>query len=266
MRKSLLVLLLWAHAVTATVPAPPKGIYPQSPRPLDSQTQQAIQRFLLHNRILDTPQLLDTAPYIVAAQAGRVLGASGERIYARGALDPVRRSYAIVRKGKVFTDPVSQELLGINLDDIGTACFVAAGDVTSLAVSRITQEIRAGDRLLDTHFSTDLSKMLVSAPAPGLAGTIIDVPRGVTQIGVLDTVILNRGKRDGLREGYLLAVTSTGAVLRDKISGTLLKTPDEYAGTLLVFRTYEKLSYGLVLRANRPLAVMDKFQSADPTQ
>ncbi|WP_339529574.1 peptidoglycan-binding protein [Pseudomonas mucidolens] len=266
MRKSLLFVLLCAQAVTANVSGSSEADYPPSPRPLDSQTQKAIQVFLLHNRMLDTPHLLDTAPYVVAAQAGRALGANGERIYARGALSPAQPSYAIVRKGKVFTDPVSQELLGINLDDIGTARYVVAGDVTTLAVLRVTQEIRTGDRLLGAQPSPDLSTLLASAPAPGLAGRIIDVPRGVTRIGVLDTVILNKGRRDGLQDGHLLAVTQAGETVRDTVSGTPVQIPEEYAGTLLVFRTYEKLSYGLVLSAIRPLAVMDRFQSPAPAQ
>ncbi|MDN8760475.1 hypothetical protein Q0M59_19065, partial [Staphylococcus aureus] len=80
-------------------------------------------------------------------------------------------------------------------------------------------------------------------------GHIIDIPKGVTQIGVLDAVTLNKGRRDGLVEGQLLTVIKTGATVRDALAGITVKLPDERAGTLLVFRTYEKLSYGLVLSA-----------------
>jgi len=266
MRKSLLVLLLWAMTVGAHVPARSDDTYPQLPQALDSQTRKVIQRFLLHNRILDTPQILDNSPYIVAAEAGRVLGANGERIHARGVLDPAQPTYGIFRRGKVYTDPDSQELLGVNADDIGTARLVMAGDVTTLAVQRVTQEVRPGDRLLATQSSASLSDSLVQVPAHRITGRIIDVPRGVTQIGVLDAVTLNKGRRDGLVEGHLLAVKKTGETVRDRITGTAVKIPDERVGTLLVFRTYEKLSYGLVLNASRSLAVMDRFESPEQTQ
>ncbi len=258
MRKSLLVLLLWAPFAMALLPSPGQR--------LDQPTQQAIQRFLLHNRLLDSLQDLDNAPYIVAADAGRVLGANGERVHARGDLDPSQPSYGIFRRGKVYTDPQTHELLGINADDIGTARFVTAGDLSTLAVQRVTQEIRPGDRLLRAQPPIDLARLKVSEPATFIEGKIIDIPRGVGQIGVLDTVTLNKGRRDGMAEGHLLAVIKTGATVRDALTGVPTKLPDERAGTLLVFRTYEKLSYGLVLNASRALAVMDRFETAHQRQ
>ncbi|NJJ58017.1 hypothetical protein FBY10_11697 [Pseudomonas sp. SJZ103] len=258
MRKSLLVLLLWAPFAMALLPQP-------GPR-LDQATQQAIQRFLLHNRILDTPMDLDNAPYVVAADAGRVLGAQGERVYARGVLDPAQPSYGIFRRGKVYTDPQTRELLGINADDIGTARFVTAGDLSTLALQRVTQEVRPGDRLLRAQPPVALDRVERSKPVPFIEGHIIDVPKGVTHIGVLDAVTLNKGRREGLVEGQLLSVIKTGGTVRDTLTGAPVKLPDERAGTLLVFRTYEKLSYGLVLSASRALAITDRFETAPQAQ
>lgn len=257
MRKSLLVLLLWAPFALAVLPQPGSR--------LDQATQQAIQRFLLHNRILDSPLDLDNAPYIVAADAGRVLGANGERVHARGVLDASPPAYGIFRRGKVYKDPETQELLGVNADDIGTARFVTAGDLTTLAVQRVTQEVRPGDRLLRTEPPVQLVR-LAPPPSPFIQGQIIDIPKGVTQVGVLDAVTLNKGRRDGLVEGQLLAVIKTGTAVRDILTGAQVKLADERAGTLLVFRTYEKLSYGLVLSASRALAITDRFETVPQAQ
>ncbi|OPA83066.1 peptidoglycan-binding protein [Pseudomonas fluorescens] len=258
MRKSLLVLLLWAPFAMALLPPPEQR--------LDRSMQQAIQHFLTHNRILDSPQDLDNAPYIVAAGVGRVLGATGERVHARGALDPTQPSYGIFRRGKVYTDPRTGELLGINADDIGTARFVTAGDLSTLDVQRVTQEVRPGDRLLRIEVPVAGTRVDTTKPAPLVEGQIIDIPKGVTQIGVLDTVILNKGRRDGLVEGRLLTVMKAGASVRDTLTGAAANLPDERAGTLLVFRAYEKLSYGLVLSASHPLAVMDRFETVRQPQ
>lgn len=98
-------------------------------------------------------------------------------------------------------------------------------------------------------------------PSREVKGEIIDVPRGVTQIGQFDVVTLNRGQRDGLAEGNVLAIYKVGETVRDRVTGESVKIPDERAGLLMVFRTYKKLSYALVLMASRPLSVTDRVQN-----
>ncbi len=223
---------------------------------------KSINSFLLSNRIVDKAEDFDKAPYIVAGDAERVLSGTGDRIFARGHFDPNQPVYGIFRQGKVYTDPETKEFLGINADDIGGGEIVATeGDVATLALQRTTQEVRLGDRLFSGEERSINSTFMPSAPTSKINGVIIDVPRGVTQIGVMDVVTLNKGKRDGLAEGNVLVVMKTGETVRDRITGQPLKIPDERAGLLMVFRTYDKLSYGLVLNASRSLAVLDKVRN-----
>ncbi|MCD5986741.1 LysM peptidoglycan-binding domain-containing protein [Pseudomonas sp. CDFA 553] len=222
----------------------------------------AINAFLLSNRIVDTPEQFDRAPYIVAGNSERVLSGIGDRIYARGALDPAHSVYGIFRQGKTYTDPVTQEVLGINADEIGGGEIVATeGDISTLMLQRSNQEVRLGDRLFASEERAINSSFLPSEPGNPINGLIIDVPRGVNQIGVMDVVTLDRGKRDGLIEGNVLAIYKTGETVRDRITGEQVKIPDERSGLLMIFRTYDKLSYALVLNANRSLAVMDKVRN-----
>jgi nucleoid-associated protein YgaU len=223
---------------------------------------ESINSFLLSNRILDTPEEFQQAPYIVAGQGERVVSGMGDRIYVRGKLDPSQSSYGVFRQGKVYTDPKTQEFLGVNADSIGGGEIVATeGDVATFNLRRSNEEVRLGDRLFSTEERPVNSTFLPSAPDTTIDGVILDVPRGVTQIGKYDVVTLNRGKRDGLNEGNVLAVYKTGETVRDRVTGERVKIPDERAGLLMVFRAYEKLSYGLVLNANRSLAVMDKVKN-----
>ncbi|MDI2592948.1 LysM domain-containing protein [Pseudomonas sp. 681] len=223
---------------------------------------QSINSFLLSNRIVDKVEDFDKAPYIVAGDAERVLSGTGDRIYARGHFDPNQSVYGIFRQGKVYTDPDTQEFLGINADDVGGGEIVATeGDVATVALQRTTQEVRLGDRLFSGEERAITSTFMPSAPKNQINGVIIDVPRGVTQIGVMDVVTLNKGQRDGLVQGNVLEVMKTGETVRDRVTGQPLKIPDERAGLLMVFRTYDKLSYGLVLNATRSLAVMDKVRN-----
>ncbi|MGE7959976.1 LysM peptidoglycan-binding domain-containing protein [Pseudomonas sp. NPDC089530] len=223
---------------------------------------QAIDSFLLSNRILDRADAFDSAPYVVAGDAERVLSGTGDRIFARGRFDPEQPAYGIFRQGKTYTDPQSGEVLGINADEIGSGELLAVeGDIATLRLQRTTQEVRLGDRLFSGEPRILDSSFAPSPPNQAVEGLIIDVPRGVTQIGALDVVTLNKGRRDGLAEGNVLAVMKTGETVRDRVAGGQVKIPDERAGLLMVFRTYDKLSYGLVLNASRSLAILDKVRN-----
>jgi hypothetical protein len=92
-------------------------------------------------------------------------------------------------------------------------------------------------------------------------GQIISVFDGVSQIGQYNVVVLNRGKRDGLVVGNVLAIYQAGKQVVDpqgKSSTSRVTLPDERAGVLMVFRTYEKVSYALVMRATRAIHVNDR--------
>lgn len=223
---------------------------------------EKINSFLLSNRIVDSASELSQAPYIVAGNAERVVSGAGDRIYARGDLPEGPQVYGLYRQGKSYRDPQTQEVLGINADYIGTGEVVAEeGDIATLLLRRTTQEVRIGDRLLPTEERAISSTFVPSEPAEAIEGVILDVPRGVTQIGQFDVVTLSKGLRDGLAEGHVLAIYKTGETVRDRISGESVKIPDERAGLLMVFRAYDKLSYALVLNATRSLAVNDKVRN-----
>jgi nucleoid-associated protein YgaU len=222
----------------------------------------AINAFLINNRIVDESAAFNAAPYIVAGNQERVLSGMGDRIYARGQFEPGHAVYGIFRQGKVYIDPNTQEVLGINADNIGSGEVVATeGDIATLTLQRSNAEVRVGDRLFTSEEHPVNSTFFPSPPVSAIEGRIIDVPRGVTQIGKYDVVTLDKGQRDGLQEGNVLAIYKTGETVRDRITGEQVKVPDERAGLLMVFRSYQKLSYGLVLTATRSLAVQDKVRN-----
>ncbi len=199
---------------------------------------EAINSFLVNNRVIDSIELFEGAPYVVAGNAERVISGKGDRVYARGQFDEELPAYGIFRQGKTYLDPETGEFLGINADDIGGGDLVATeGDIATLRLNRVTQEVRLGDRLFPTEERAINSSFQPSSPATDVQGVILDVPRGVTQIGQFDVVALNRGARDGLAEGNVLAVYKTGETVRDRVTGERVKIPDERAGLLMVFRT-----------------------------
>jgi hypothetical protein len=206
--------------------------------------------------------VLDGAPYVLAGKEGHIVTGAGDEIYARGTFDPEVSSYGIFRKGETFVDPESHEVLGIQAIDIGLAKVLSAENgVATLALNRSTQEVRLSDKLLPEEERRINANFFPSAPAQDIKGRLLAVEGGVNQIGYMNIVIISKGAREGLAEGNLLAIYKTGEVVRDPVTNDQVRTPDFRAGLLMVFRVFDKVSYGLVLRAERPLKVGDSVRN-----
>jgi len=86
---------------------------------------------------------------------------------------------------------------------------------------------------------------------------VLNVEGGVRNAGALDVVALNRGDRDGVQAGDTLAIYKQGEMIKDRVAGERIRLPDERIGLLMVFYTYEKMSFGLVMQADRQLDIGD---------
>ncbi|QQD20260.1 LysM peptidoglycan-binding domain-containing protein [Venatoribacter cucullus] len=224
--------------------------------------QDAIRGFLRHNRVV-APAELDNAPRIISGEDARLMMGAGGKVYARGEFgEEVSAAYGVFRRGQVYRDPQTNEVLGLEATDIGQGRVEAKdGDIVTLELERTNQQVAIGDLLLPTEDRALLANYYPKAPAKALNGQILAVSGGVTQVGQYDVVVLNRGERDGLEAGSVLLVKKTGNVVYDRVAGERVQLPDERAGTVMVFRTFEKMSYGLVMRATRPLRVGDKIEN-----
>ena len=102
-----------------------------------------------------------------------------------------------------------------------------------------------------------------SNPEGDVDGSIVSVIDGVSQIGQYDVVVLNRGQREGIENGNVLAVYKRGEQVRDPYTNEVVQLPPSRAGMLMVFRVFEKLSYGLILSADQSLSVLDKVRNPE---
>lgn len=219
-----------------------------------------IEGFLVAHRVVDPAQFA-AAPYVLAGDSRRIIIGAGDRFYSKGKIEP-NASYGIFRKGAVYVDPDTKEFLGLEATSIGTAQGIEnTADIGTLIVSRSDEEVRRGDRLLTTEERRLESTFFPSAPKATVTGKIIAVSGGVSQVGQWAVVVLNRGTLQGLEVGHVLAVYQLGELARDITSGNSVQLPSERAGLLMIFRTFERLSYGLVLRTERPLAVGDEVRN-----
>ncbi|WP_272981254.1 LysM peptidoglycan-binding domain-containing protein [Porticoccus hydrocarbonoclasticus] len=215
-----------------------------------------INSFLTRNRIV-TQEEVDRAPYVVAGYEKKLLSGSGDTFYARGQFDETP-TYGLYRVGEPYLDPVTQEILGIRAQDVGSAKVQrVADDIATMLATRSLEEVRIGERLLP-HEERPLNSIFYpSAPESTVEGEIMAVEGGITQVGHLDVVSINRGEREGLEAGNILAIFKRGEEVTDYIAKEKINLPNEQAGLLMIFRAFEKMSYGLVIKAERPLAVND---------
>lgn len=216
-----------------------------------------IQSYLVDNRVL-TEEELAKAPYILAGDEQHIVMGSGDYIYGRGDWSQPHQAYGVYRKGPAYIDPETKEVLGVAALDLGLARYEnAEKDVARFKLTKSREDIRPGDRLLPTEERKVDSVFYPKSPQGEVKGQIIHVFSGVRNVSQHDVVVLNLGERDGISIGDVLAVLGKGETVKDRVTSELVKLPDERRGVLMVFRTFEKVSYGLILRAESPLKVLD---------
>jgi LysM repeat protein len=226
--------------------------------------------FLNEAVVFDTDEL-DRAPRIVATQEGRVLVSRGETAYVRGDLGGAR-DFRLFREPRALKDPVTGEVLGFEARFVGTAEYVRPGETregadgkpvivpATFTVNSVRLEAGVGDRLAPTP-QRDLAAYVPHAPGAPVEGRIVSIYGEALTAGQNQIVALNKGSRDGIERGHVLALWRAGAAAVDKTQEprTALQLPDERHGMLFVFRVFERVSYALILNVLDPVRPGDRF-------
>lgn len=257
-----------AQETTAVEAAPELGVDKLRPRayasPIDSAiptiSPDVIAPFLTEPHIVGKYEL-EQAAYVMTGLDDRVALGNGSEFYARGfnrKKQPVEY-YQIFRKGQALRDPTSGELLAYEAIYLGDAKLLASGDPTKMIVTRVKQEILPTDRLLEAPDKAALPYYFPRAPAKMVNGRILSVLNGVRMIGPGAIVTTNLGRRQGIEEGHVLRIMRRVGTEKDPITRRVIKLPDEESGLLMIFKVYEKVSYGLIMDATQPVYVHDSL-------
>ena len=236
---------------------------------IPSISLEQIEPFLNEAVIFENGEL-DRSPRIVATQEGRVLLSRGDLAYVRGNLDSAR-NFRVFREPVPLRDPTTKEVLGYEGFYLGTAEYLRKGESVSpreqneiipdtFAITGIRQEIRAGDRLSPVP-AREFINYVPHAPQGDLAGQIVSVYGDAITAGQNQIVSLNKGSRDGVERGHVLALWRNGAHIIDKTDPRkpTIKLPDERHGTLFVFKVFNRMSYALILSVKEPVTMGDRF-------
>lgn len=243
-----------------TVTLSPRVRVEELVRPIPTIPIEAIRQFLHRPRIVGKNEL-KRAPYIVSAASGHLIAGAGIDVYARGVEDNDVTEFVVVRQGQVYREPSDGEVLGYEAIHVADAELRRFGDPAMLSVVRSSREVLRGDRMLPAQVERFEESFIPRAPANRVDGRIIAVMDGVTQIGQYQVVVLNLGHRDEIERGHVLAVYQRGDRVLDEVRNQRLQLPDERAGTLMVFRAFEQISYALVMEATDPMHVLDRVMN-----
>jgi hypothetical protein len=216
-----------------------------------------IAPFLSQPLIVENGALND-APTLIGAREGRVMLGFGDIGFVKGLPSDKGNSWQLFRPGKSLVDPDTQEVLGVEAVYLGRAEATAFAEVSTVAITESIQEIGVGDRLIAPSGDA-VSSYMPHAPESNIAASIISVYGGVSQAGQNTVITLNKGKRDGLDVGHVLALYRKGEIA--KHDGKEYTLPDERYGLIFVFRVFDKLSYALVMQTRLPVQLLDRAQT-----
>jgi len=237
---------------------------------------EQIAAFLTQAEVLEKDEL-NRLPYMLASRGDHLVAGAGNDIYVRPAKNglPLRGEgsrYSVVHIGEALVDPDDNDVVGYEGVFVGKGQLNRTGNPSTVRLIESTREALPGDRLLDREIDIPLN-FFPKPPDTDVNGRIISVIDGVSLIGQWQVVVLNRGNRHGLAPGDVLSVYTAGEVIRDRyanaigyrsgglLGGDKVKLPDELAGTVMIFKTYNRISYALVMQAESEMKVLDAVRN-----
>ncbi|MGZ5090753.1 MAG: LysM peptidoglycan-binding domain-containing protein [Burkholderiales bacterium] len=280
---------------TAARVAPRVRSEAREPEPIRTIPTSAIEPFLSKPLVV-TANELDKAPQIIATEEDRVVLGNGSMAYAQG-VDKKDTRWQIYRRGDPLVDPETNQTLGYVAVYAGEAALVKPGDIATIQITSAAQEVLRGDKLLPLSEEVPVFAYVPHSPQTAVAGRIISTYGGLSESGPLAIVALSKGSRDGLEVGHVLALYRDQKSTRydqrtqplfgrqgptgnegripyypSEITGRdaplfkrpapirasdFAKLPSERYGLVMVFRTFDRASYALVMQASRPVGVSD---------
>lgn len=233
---------------------------------------ETVAAFMSKPSVLAEEQI-KAAPYVLATRDTHVVIADGDTVYARGFKSPAQPGthYNVVRVGDALRDPDDNRIVGYDGIFTGAGHITRGGDPATLIMTESARETEAGDKLFAGGIDVPLD-FIPSPPKVKVNGRIMAVSDGVSVIGQYQVVVINRGARDGLAPGNVLAIFGAGPVVKDnanrgflnsmtRLTSTKVQLPDERNGTFMVFKTFDNLSYGLIMEATDIIRVADRVQN-----
>jgi len=248
----------------------PKTRYENKANPIPTLPISEIGPFLQTDHILADSQQQKTLPYLLGSDQKHIGMLEGDTLYVQGSLTP-GQVYGVYHPGVIYKDRETGELLGQEAIFAGVVRAVAKldGDRTEVMLTHNQREVLQGDKVMALPAEESMPAVFTPKAAPAITpGYIIDLPNKTRGGGKFDVVLINRGARDQLVAGDVLDVRRPGAALVTKNGDVQYKElssvfnrvfysssnkaplPSEAIARVMLFKVYDKVSYGLIMQSN----------------
>lgn len=222
----------------------------------------AIQTWLDKTTIVN-PKDFNTTPYIIASKNRNLITASGDKVYAKGVPLIVGQRYGIYREGEKYVEPNTQQIIGLEVTQVATGLVtsVSADNVTSIQlIDSYGKEVREGDRVF-VELGNSIPPVFYPTPATTTrGGMIVRVMDSINAAARGSVVAINLGSAQGAKPGDVLTVYQKGPLVRDiKDNDNPVRLPSEQSGMVMVFNTFDNISYAYVLSSELPLNIGDQL-------
>lgn len=225
---------------------------------------EVIRDFLRGPRLVTNDEL-SASPYVLAFDEGRIVGGAGNDVYVQNLKSEEKTyRYSVIRKGQAYRDPDNGDLLGYEGVPVGEVEVREYGKPSTAVLASSSREALVGDRLLPPEPEAFSQNFFPHPPANVVGGRIVSVFDGFSQIGQYQIITLNRGSNHGLEPGHVLDVLQAGQRTPDPYTNARVTLPEVYAGRALVFKVSPRVSFALVMSAERSIHLLDKVEKPAP--
>lgn len=203
-------------------------------------------------------EAIDGAPTLIGSIEQRALLSFGDTAFAIGIPDNKGPLWQLYRPGKAFKDPDTDELLGYEAIYLGDATVQKFDEVSTLKITKSVLDIQQGDNFIQSSLGL-ANNYIPRSPGSKIRAKVISIYGGVAQAGQNSIITLNKGKRDGLENGHVLALYKESE--SSKYKGETYTLPALRFGLVFVFRTFDKVSYALVMQVQRTVQLLDSVET-----
>jgi len=232
-----------------------------------------ISAFLGRPSVISTEEVKN-GPHLLSRNDRHVIGAAGDDFYVVGLPDATRGArYNVLHVVAPLKDPDSGKVLGYSTAYVGNGPITQTGDPAKLRFAETAREALPGDRVYSETYLLNMN-FLPHAPTKETTGSVFALAEDATVTGRHSVVAINRGSKDGLESGHVLGIFKPGITVVDRYADgrsadptktpnglfqKKVKLPEERIGTLMVFKTFDNMSYALVMDADKPVQNGDRI-------